>query len=271
MLKDGFLIGQYHMAKSPVHSLDARSKLLITIIYMVALFVIKEPLDYAVLTGVLIICIFISNIPIRKIVKGMKIAFIFVVLTVVFNIFLTPGEEIWSWGFLKITKEGLLTGFLMGLRIMLLIAFGTILTLTTKPMDLTDGLERLMYPLSKIKVPTSEIAMIMSIALRFIPTILEELDRIMLAQRARGADFSSKNLKSRVKQLLPLIVPLFVSAFRRADELAEAMEAKCYQGGAERTHWNRTFWHWGDSLALALFCLILSYYILKRIGILTLI
>lgn len=266
MLKDGLLIGQYYPASSLVHSLDARSKLMVTILYMVCLFTAKNPGDYALLSGIFMGIVLLARIPLGKIWRGMRMIFIFALLTVVFNIFLYPGEELWRWGFLKITREGLMHGALMGLRILLLVAFGTLLTLTTKPMDLTDGLERLMHPLSKIGVPAHEIAMIMSIALRFIPTILEELERIILAQRARGADFSSKNIKSRIQQLLPLLVPLFVSAFRRADELAEAMEAKCYQGGAGRSHWRRSRWQIKDTLALLFFILLLFFFVIKRLG-----
>ncbi|MEG1501492.1 MAG: energy-coupling factor transporter transmembrane component T [Clostridiales bacterium] len=248
MIKDNFLIGQYYFGRSWLHSLDARSKILATVFYMIALFTGEGYWEYALMGLIFLAGIFLSHVPWRMIWKGLRIVTFFVAITVLLNILIYPGEAIWSWGFINISQEGIIQGLKMGYRLLLLVAFGSLLTLTTKPMDLTDGLERLMKPLEKIKLPVHEISMIMSIALRFIPTILDELDRIMLAQRARGGDFVSKNIKSRIQQLLPLMIPLFVSAFRRADELAQAMEAKCYHGGEGRSHWRLQSWQKGDTI-----------------------
>ena len=253
MLKENLLLGQYYLTESLLHRLDARSKILITLVYMVALFMSRSLLEYLILCLILIVSVMLSNIPIKTIWKGMRIILVFVVLTAVFNIFLTRGDEIWHLGVIKITREGLHKGLIMGSRLLLLVAFTSLLTLVTRPLDLTDGMERLLSPLSYLGIPTYELALIMSIALRFIPTILEELERIIMVQKARGADFHSRNLKKRVKQLMPLLVPLFVSAFRRADELALAMEAKGYSGGKNRSRWKVTRWRICDTISLLLF------------------
>ncbi len=264
LLKENFLMGQYQPGHSCLHTLDARSKILATLLYMVALFLARSWQSYALMGLLFVLAVAVSRVSLRMLWKGLRVVMIFVLFTIILNFFIYPGEILWQWGFLKLTKEGLVQGLTMGYRLLLLVAIASILTLTTKPMDLTDGMERLLWPFSKVGLPSHEIAMIMSIALRFIPTILDELERIMLAQRARGADFSSKNIKTRVKQLLPLMVPLFVSAFRRADELALAMEAKCYHGGKGRTHWRRTLWRGGDTLLLAALMLLVAAFAALR-------
>ena len=234
MLKD-ITLGQYFPGKSVVHRLDPRTKLVLLILYIVALFVAGSWISYAVCFAFLVLSIAVSRIPLKSIFRGMKPLVFILVFTGVLNIFFTPGTELWSCGFLTITWEGLAQAAKMVLRIMMLITATFLLTYTTSPISLTDGLESLLGPLKAIKVPVHELSMMMCIALRFIPTLIEETDKIMSAQKARGADFESGNLMQKVKALVPILVPLFISAFRRADELATAMECRCYQGGDGRT------------------------------------
>ena len=234
MLKD-ITLGQYYPVKSPVHSLDARVKILLSIAFMVAVFCVKGAVSYVVLAVFTAAIIKLSNIPFRFMLKGIKPIMFFIVFTAVLNVFLTSGTPIWQFGFLKITREGLYYAAFMVVRIVFLVLGTSLLTYTTSPIQLTDGLEALLRPFSKIGLPSHELAMMMSIALRFIPTLLEETDKIMKAQTARGADFESGNIVNRAKALIPLLVPLFISAFRRADELATAMECRCYHGGNNRT------------------------------------
>lgn len=229
-------LGQFFPGNSVIHRLDPRTKLLLTIAMIVAVFLAKGFVGYAVLFAYILSAVLVTGIDLKVMLKGLKpIAFI-IVLTFVLNVFFAAdGEAILEWGIVRITGHGLRLAVFMALRLMLLV-FGTqLLTLTTSPIALTDGLELLLTPLSKIGFPAHELAMMMSIALRFIPTLMEETDKIMRAQKARGADFESGNLAARAKAMLPLLVPLFVSAFRRADELALAMEARCYRGGGART------------------------------------
>ena len=234
-LKD-ITLGQYFPENSFIHRLDPRTKLLAVILYIVALFLAKSFVTYGIMLAVLVSSIAISKVPPKSILRGMKPILFIVVFTAVLNLFYTPGEHVLAqfWIF-TITLEGVLQAFFMVIRIMMLIAGTFLLTYTTSPILLTDGLESLLNPLKAVKVPVHELAMIMSIALRFIPTLIEETDKIMSAQRARGADFESGNLMQRAKALIPLLVPLFISAFRRADELAIAMECRCYHGGQGRT------------------------------------
>lgn len=234
-LKD-ITLGQYFPGNSFIHRLDPRTKLLAVILYIVALFLAKSFVTYGIMLAVLVISIAVSKVPPKSILRGMKPILFIVVFTAVLNLFYTPGEHVLAqfWIF-TITLEGVLQAFFMVIRIMMLIAGTFLLTYTTSPILLTDGLESLLNPLKAVKVPVHELAMIMSIALRFIPTLIEETDKIMSAQRARGADFESGNLMQRAKALIPLLVPLFISAFRRADELAIAMECRCYHGGQGRT------------------------------------
>ncbi len=235
MLKD-ITLGQYFPGNSVIHKMDPRTKLVILVVYIVALFVADNWISYGVMFAFLATCIAISRIPLKSIVRGMKPLVFILIFTGILNIFFTKGETVLVafWG-IEITLEGLVRAFFMLIRILMLIAGTFLLTYTTSPISLTDGLESLLGPLKKIKVPVHELAMMMCIALRFIPTLIEETDKIMSAQKARGADFESGKLMERVKALIPVLVPLFISAFRRADELATAMECRCYHGGEGRT------------------------------------
>lgn len=234
MLKD-ITLGQYFPGTSPLHRMDPRTKLLILVLYIVTIFVCSSFVPFALCALGLFATIGISRIPAKLILKSLKPIVIIVIFTGVLNILYTPGEALVQWWIFRITLEGIKTAAVMISRILLLVASTALLTYTTSPMSLTDALENLLAPLKKIKVPVHEFAMMMSIALRFIPTLIEETDKIMSAQKARGADFESGNLLQRAKALVPVLVPLFISAFRRADELACAMECRLYHGGANRT------------------------------------
>ena len=233
-LKD-ITLGQYFPGNSFIHQLDPRTKLLFTVLYIVALFSAKRLPSYLLLMAVLAVCIQISRVRLKTILRGMKPILFIIVLTAILNLFYTPGDPIWQWKFLKITVEGIWAAIYMVLRISMLITCTFLLTYTTSPILLTDGLEKLLGPLKKLRVPVHELSMMMSIALRFIPTLIEETDKIMSAQKARGADFDTGNLFQKARALVPLLVPLFISAFRRANDLAMAMEARCYRGGEGRT------------------------------------
>ena len=235
MLKD-ITLGQYFPGNSVIHRLDPRAKLVILVIYIVALFLAVSWLSYGLMLAFLLTCIAISGIPAKSFVRGMKPLIMILVFTGVLNLFFTQGETVLvSFFGITITLEGLVRAVFMVIRILMLITCTFLLTYTTSPISLTDGLEGLLSPLKKIKVPVHELSMMMCIALRFIPTLIEETDKIMSAQKARGADFETGKLTDRGKALVPILVPLFVSAFRRADELATAMECRCYQGGEGRT------------------------------------
>ena len=235
MLKD-ITLGQFFPGKSPIHRMDPRTKLILTVVYIVALFLAENWLSYLVMMVFLVSCVKISSIPPKSIVRGMKPLVFILMFTAILNLFYTDGGIVLvRLGSLAITTEGLKRAFFMIWRIMMLISGTFLLTYTTSPISLTDGLESLLNPLKKIRVPVHELAMMMSIALRFIPTLIEETDKIMNAQKARGADFENGSIIDRAKALVPVLVPLFISAFRRADELATAMECRCYQGGEGRT------------------------------------
>ncbi len=234
MLRD-ITLGQYYPTNSMIHRLDPRVKLLATLVYIVSMFLFKTFAGYAVCGICLIIVIKISRVPFKFMVKGLKTIWILLGFTLVFNVFFTAGTVIFEWKFISITKEGLITAAFMGMRLFYLIIGSSLLTLTTTPTALTNGLETGLCWMKKIKVPVHEISMMMSIALRFIPILMEETDKIMKAQQARGADFEEGKLIDRVKALVPIFIPLFVSAFRRANELAMAMEARCYHGDEGRT------------------------------------
>ena len=251
MLKD-ITLGQFFPGKSVVHRLDPRTKLVMLVAYIVALFVASSWVAYALCFAFLALSILVSRIPLKAILNGLKPLMFILVFTGVLNIFFTPGEALWSFGFVSVTKEGLLQAAKMISRIMMLIMATFLLTYTTSPIALTDGLESLLGPLKHIKVPVHELSMMMCIALRFIPTLIEETDKIMSAQKARGADFENGNLLQKVKALVPILVPLFISAFRRADELATAMECRCYQGGEGRTKMKQLFYRRNDYLTYAL-------------------
>lgn len=228
-------LGQYYQSDSVIHKLDPRVKLVATICFIISLFVVKNWLGYVIAAIFLAVVIKLSKVPFKFMVKGMKTIVFILMITVVFNLFLTPGEALVSVWKLTITREGAKIAVMMAIRLSFLIIGSSIMTLTTTPNSLTDGMEKLMNPLKKVKVPVHEVAMMMSIALRFIPILLEETDKIMKAQIARGADFESGNLIKKAKAMVPLLVPLFISAFRRANDLAMAMEARCYRGGEHRT------------------------------------
>ena len=234
MLKD-ITIGQYYPTGSFIHKLDPRTKILITMAYIVGLFIIKQFIAYGFIILFVAAGIQISKIPFKYMIKGLKPLRVIILITFAINLFMTPGESFYTLGPLNMTREGLHQGVFMAIRLMMLVIGTSLLTLTTSPIALTDGIENLLKPFSKIGVPAHELAMMMTIALRFIPTLLEETDKIMKAQMARGADFESGNIINRAKSLVPLLVPLFISAFRRADDLAMAMEARCYRGGENRT------------------------------------
>lgn len=234
MLRD-ITLGQYYQTESVIHRLDPRVKLATTFFFIVSLFLFKNLAGYAVAACFLAFVIGLSHVPFRFMVKGMKGIMVLLLITLGFNLFLTPGTPILTVWKLTITKEGVYAAAFMAIRLSLLIIGSSVMTLTTTPNNLTDGLERILKPLKIFKIPVHEIAMMMSIALRFIPILLEETDKIMKAQMARGADFESGNLLKRAKAMVPLLVPLFISAFRRANDLAMAMEARCYRGGDGRT------------------------------------
>lgn len=234
MLKD-VTIGQFFPGKSAVHRLDPRVKLVLVLAMIVALFLADGVISYAVMIGFLLAVIKVSGIPFRMVVRGLKPILLIISFTAILNLFYTPGEYIWQWGFLHISREGIFVAIKMVLRIMLLIIGTSMLTYTTSPIQLTDGLERLLSPLKRFHAPVHELSMMMSIALRFIPTLIEETEKIISAQKARGADFESGNLIQRAKAMIPILVPLFISAFRRADELAVAMECRLYRGDVGRT------------------------------------
>ena len=235
MLKD-ITLGQYFPGNSPVHLLDPRTKLVFLVVYIAALFTASGWIAYLLIFAFLATTIIISRIPLKSIVKGMKPLAIILIFTGILNIFFTTGEKLLlAFWVVKIYWEGIVRALYMIARIFMLITGTFLLTYTTSPIALTDGLESLLSPLKVIRVPVHELAMMMCIALRFIPTLIEETDKIMSAQKARGADFESGNLLHRVKALVPILVPLFIGAFRRADELATAMECRCYQGGDGRT------------------------------------
>ena len=234
MLKD-ITLGQYFPGNSVAHKLDPRTKLILTVLYIVGLFTAKSFVSYGILVALLILAVKVSGVKPKALFRGLKPVLIIICFTAVLNLFYTPGEELVRFWIFKITKEGIFTAFFMVLRIAMLIMGTFLLTYTTSPIALTDGMETLLGPLKKLKVPVHELAMMMSIALRFIPTLIEETDKIMSAQKARGADFENGSLMDRAKALVPILVPLFISAFRRADELAVAMECRCYNGGEGKT------------------------------------
>ncbi|HIZ66447.1 MAG TPA: energy-coupling factor transporter transmembrane protein EcfT [Candidatus Blautia pullicola] len=253
MIRD-ITIGQYYPADSILHRLDPRVKFIGTFLFLISLFVADSFWGYVLATCFLAGIILLSKVPVKFMLKGLKPLFIILIITVLFNLFLIPGQELWSFGFLTVTVEGVKQAVKIGVRLIYLVIGSSVMTLTTTPNQLTDGLERILRPLNKIKVPVHEISMMMSIALRFIPILMEETDKIMKAQIARGADFESGNLIQKAKSLVPLLVPLFISAFRRADDLAMAMEARCYHGGDNRTQMKplvyQTRDYWAYAIAL---------------------
>jgi len=230
-------LGQYIPRDSLIHNLDPRIKILSCLAIIISLFLITEGLGYLILGSFVIISIVVSKVHPKFVLMGLRPVLFIIIFTLIIHIFMTEGEVIYQLGFLKITQEGLVKGLLISFRLFILILATSLLTLATSPISLTDGIERLLSVFKLIGMPAHEIAMMMTIALRFIPTLLEETEKIMKAQISRGADFESGNIFNRAKNLIPILIPLFVNAFRRADELAIAMEAKCYRGGEGRTHY----------------------------------
>jgi len=257
MIRD-ITLGQYYPAESILHKMDPRVKLVGTLAFIISLFLFDNVYGYVVATIFLVMTIKVSKVPFSFMIKGLKAIVILMLITVIFNLFLTPGDALVSFWKFTITKQGLRTAVFMMIRLTYLIIGSSIMTLVTTPNNLTDGMEKLMNPLRLIKVPVHEVAMMMSIALSFIPILLEETDKIMKAQMARGADFESGNLINKAKSLVPLLVPLFVSAFRRANDLAMAMEARCYRGGEGRTKMKPLIYHKRDFVA---YIVILIYFV----------
>ena len=258
MLKD-ITLGQFFPGDTVAHKLDPRTKILLVVLYITALFCAKGAAAYGVMALTLAVCVRVSRVGPKALVRGLKPVLFIIIFTGVLNLFFKPGERyLFEWGFLRISDTGLRNAVFMVIRIMLLIMGTFLMTYTTSPISLTDGLEQLLGGLKRFRVPVHELAMMMSIALRFIPTLIEETDKIMSAQKARGADFESGNLIQKAKALIPILVPLFISAFRRADELATAMECRCYHGGEGRTKLNVLKYERRDCTALLLGAVILA-------------
>ena len=268
MLKD-ITLGQYFPGNSIAHRLDPRTKILLVTLYIIALFSAKGLAGYLVMAATLGACVRVSHVGLKALVRGLKPLVVIIIFTGVLNICFTPAEHyLLEWGILRISAKGIQTALFMVVRIMLLVMGTFLMTYTTSPIRLTDGLESLLNPLKKVRVPVHELAMMMSIALRFIPTLIEETDKIMSAQKARGADFESGNLFQKAKALVPILVPLFISAFRRADELATAMECRCYHGGEGRTKLHVLKYQRRDYIALAGGAVILVLVVvLRKLGI----
>ena len=252
MFKD-ITIGQYIEGNSFIHKMDARIKILLTLVYILVLFLIKAPMTYAVVLLFTAFLVWLSRLPVKYIIKGLKPMLYILIFTSLINLFMTRDENIlWTCPYLpslQITELGVKTAVMMILRLSLLVVMTSLLTLTTSPLMLTDGIEKLLKPFEIIKVPAHEIAMMMTIAIRFIPTLSEETEKIIKAQTARGADFESGNVLKRAKAMIPLLVPLFISAFRRADDLAVAMDSRCYHGGKNRTRMKVMRMTWRDAVA----------------------
>ena len=261
MLRD-ITLGQYYPADSVIHKLDPRTKLFATLLFIISVFSFDGIVGFIVMTAFLFGVIALSKVPLSFMLRGLKAIMILLVIAGLFNLFLTPGQVLWSIWKIHITREGLRNAVLMTIRMVYLIMGSSVMTLTTTPNQLTDGLEKALKPLQKINVPVHEIAMMMSIALRFIPILIEETDKIMKAQMARGADFETGGLVKKAKNMVPLLVPLVVSAFRRANYLALAMEARCYVGGEGRTKMIPLVYHKVDRLA---YVVVIAYFVLLMV------
>lgn len=258
-------LGQYYPSRSVIHELDPRMKIILTLIFIIQLFIVKSFIGFGISAVPLIMFLLLSKVPLNYILRGMKPIFFILIFTFLLNMFMYPGDIIFTLGFLKLTEQGIYMAVFMGLRLTMLIIGSSLLTFTTTPIKLTDGIEKLLHPTKKIGVPTHEVAMMMSIALRFIPTLIEETDKIMKAQQARGADFESGNILQRGKALIPILVPLFVSAFQIAQDLAMAMEARCYRGGEGRTRLHEMRYEGKDYMALFIELVFLGAVIALRI------
>ena len=264
MLKD-ITLGQYFPGNTVAHRLDPRTKILLVTLYIIALFSAKGLLGYMVMAATLAVCVKISKVGFKSLVRGLKPLVVIIAFTGILNIFFTPAETyLLEWGILRISEKGIQNALFMVVRIMLLVMGTFLMTYTTSPIRLTDGLESLLGPLKRLRVPVHELAMMMAIALRFIPTLIEETDKIMSAQKARGADFDSGNIFQKAKALVPILVPLFISAFRRADELATAMECRCYHGGEGRTRLHQLKYEKRDYIAFGVGAAFLAAMIVLR-------
>lgn len=263
MIRD-ITLGQFYPAASPVHRLDARTKIIATLLFIVELFVVNNFWGFLIAAAGMFGVIAVSKVPLKFIFRGLTAVFVIIIFTFVINLFMVDGRVLWHWWIFTITYEGLKRAFFMAVRLVLLIIGSSILTLCTKPIELTDGLEKLLKPWSKIGVPSHEIALMMTIALRFIPTLMEETDKIIKAQQARGADFESGSIIQRAKSLIPILIPLFISSFRIAQELALAMEARCYHGGDGRTRMNEIHFASGDVIAAIFIVVFLGLIIASR-------
>lgn len=263
MIRD-ITLGQYYPGKSLIHRLDARTKIIATLLYLIELFIVNNFWGFLIAGAALFIVIGMSRVPVKFIFRGLSAVFLIIAFTVILNIFMVDGRILWQWKFLKITYEGLARAAFMAVRLVLLIIGTSMMTLTTKPIELTDGIEKLLSPFSRIGFPSHEVALMMTIALRFIPTLMEETDKIIKSQQARGADFESGNLLQRAKSLIPILIPLFISSFRIAQELALAMESRCYHGGKGRTRMNEIRFHRGDAVSAVLMVLFLAVIIGSR-------
>ena len=266
MLTD-ITLGQYYPGESFIHQMDPRTKIVCTMIFIAAIFLASSPLSYVVITGFLALTIFYSNIPLKLVVKSIKPLWFILIFTFLIHIFTTPGQMFFTFGIIHASKEGIVYGAYMTLRLVYLITFSSLLTYTTSPIVLTDGIEVLLMKFHKLGVPAHELAMMMSIALRFIPTLLEETDRIMKAQASRGANFTTGSIMQKAKSMIPVLVPLFVSAFRRADDLATAMEARCYRGGEGRSKMHQLCYTNKDRIGFAAVMLVTLILLIMRVGI----
>lgn len=264
MLRD-ITLGQYYPGQSPIHRLDPRVKIIATLLFIVELFIVNNFIGFAICAGVLAVCVLVSRVPLSFIMRGLKPIIIILLFTFLLNIFMVDGKVIWTMGPLRVTMEGVITAVFMAIRLILLIIGSSLLTLTTTPIRLTDGIERLLSPFERFGLPAHDIAMMMSIALRFIPTLLDETDKIMKAQQARGADFESGNIMRRARSLVPILIPLFVSAFRIAQDLAMAMESRCYRGGKGRTRLHEMRFRKEDVIGMTALFVFLAVIIAERI------
>ena len=262
MIRD-ITLGQYFPGESVIHRLDPRVKIIATLLFIIELFIVDNFIGFAIAAVYLAVIIAVSKVPLGFIVRGLKPIIIILLFTFALNIFMVDGRILWQWKFLHITVEGLQLAVFMAIRIILLLIGSSMLTLCTRPLSLTDGIERLLSPFKKIGLPAHEIAMMMTIALRFIPTLLEETDKIMKAQQARGADFETGGLIQKAKALIPILVPLFVSAFRIAMDLAMAMESRCYRGGEFRTRMHEMKLKGKDWAAMAFLLVFLAIIIIE--------
>ena len=264
MLRD-ITLGQYIPGDTVIHRLDPRCKIILTILYIAVIFCVTSPVWYVIPLAYLLLASRLSGLSAKRLLKSVKPLRFLLILTFLLNLFFSAGTTVWvDWGFLRITQEGFLTAVHFSMRLVFLVAGTSLLTLTTSPVALSDGLEKLLSPLKVIRFPAHELAMMMTIALRFIPTLIEETDKIMSAQKARGADLESGGLVQRAKALVPILIPLFVSAFRRADELALAMECRCYRGGEGRTRMKQLHLSGGDFVASAVVALCFAGILLAR-------